>query len=192
MERLKKQAKFIEEIEKLKAVTRFNPTIDGRFENSAEHSWQVAFVSNLLYEYYPQKLDMGKVTLMLLLHDLGEIYAGDTWVFDEKGKSISHFNEERSIEKSLGILPDDQYQNMKKVWIEFECGESAEAKYARIIDALVPLINHLVVSEDGYNPDRITSEKVREKKMFIKEESLELWELAKELIQLSKEKGLYL
>ena len=81
---------------------------------------------------------------------------------------------------------------MKKVWIEFECGESAEAKYARIIDALVPLINHLVVSEDGYNPDRITSEKVREKKMFIKEESLELWELAKELIQLSKEKGLYL
>ena len=108
MERLKKQAKFIEEIEKLKAVTRFNRTIDGRFENSAEHSWQVAFVSNLLYEYYPQKLDMGKVTLMLLLHDLGEIYAGDTWVFDEKGKSISHFNEERSIEKSLGILPDDQ------------------------------------------------------------------------------------
>ena len=78
------------------------------------------------------------------------------------------------------------------MWIEFECGESAEAKYARIIDALVPPINHLIVSERGYNPDQITSEKVFAKKMFIKKESPEFWELAKGLIQLSKEKGLYL
>ena len=104
MERLKKQAKFIEEIEKLKAVTRFNRTIDGRFENSAEHSWQVAFVSNLLYEYYPQKLDMGKVTLMLLLHDLGEIYAGDTWVFDEKGKSILKHSESINVDMSDSLI----------------------------------------------------------------------------------------
>lgn len=192
MERLKQQVKFIEETEKLKAVARFNRTVDGRFENSAEHSWQAAFAANLLYEYYPEKLDMRKVTLMLILHDLGEIYAGDTWAFDEKGKGISHFNEEKSIEKSLMLLPTDQHRSMKSLWNEFECGESAEAKYARVIDALVPLISHLAVSEDGYNPDRLTSERVREKKLFIKEESPELWELTKELIRVSKEKGLYL
>lgn len=191
MERLHQQVQFAEELEKLKAVTRFNRTVDGRFENSAEHSWQAALVSNLLYESYPQKLDMGKVTLMLLVHDLGEIYAGDTWVFDEKGKSVSHSNEERSIEKSLGILPADQSQSLKGLWLEFEGGTSAEAKYARIVDALVPLINHLAVSEEGYNPDGLTAEKVREKKRFIQEDAPELWALAEELIQQSKEKGLY-
>ena len=191
MERLEKQVKFIEELEKLKAITRFNRTVDGRFENSAEHSWQVAFVAHLLHEYYPSKIDIGKATLMLLLHDLGEIYAGDTWVFDEAGRTLSYQNEEKSIDKSLGMLPVDQYHRMKDIWTEFECGESAEAKYARIIDALVPLINHLVVSEDGYNPDRITSEKVREKKVFIKEDAPDLWPLVEELIHLSKEKGLY-
>ena len=192
MERLEKQVKFVEELEKLKAITRFNRTVDGRFENSAEHSWQAAFAANLLYEYYPSKVDIGKATLMLLLHDLGEIYAGDTWVFDDEGKALSYQNEEKSIEKSLGILPVDQYNSMKKLWTEFERGNSAEAKYARIIDAIVPLINHLVVSEDGYNPDRVTAEKVREKKAFIKEAAPALWPTVEELIQLSKERGLYL
>ncbi|MFA6939528.1 MAG: HD domain-containing protein [Clostridiaceae bacterium] len=192
MERISKQVNFVEEIEKLKKVTRFNRTMDGRFENSAEHSWQAAFVSSLFQEYYPKKLDMEKVMLMLLLHDLGEIYAGDTWVFDEKGKAFSHSNEEKSIEKSLGMLPTDQYQSMKKLWLEFETGDSAVAKYARVIDALVPLINHFIVSEDGYNPNNISSEMVLKKKKFIEEESPELWELTKELIQLSKKKGLYL
>lgn len=72
----------------------------------------------------PQELDMRKVTLMLLLHDLGEVYAGDTWVFDEKGKSISHFNEEKSIEKSLGMLPVNQYQSMKKCGLSLSVGRA--------------------------------------------------------------------
>jgi len=105
MEAIESKVDFVKEIEKLKTVTRFNRTLDGRFENSAEHSWQVALVANLFQDYFPEKLDIGKVTLMLLLHDLGEIYAGDTWVYDATGKAVSHDKEYLSLQKSLAILP---------------------------------------------------------------------------------------
>ena len=183
---------FIREIEKLKSVTRFNRTLDGRFENSAEHSWQSAMASIVLQDYYPEKLNMEKVISMLLIHDLGEIYAGDTWVFNDEKKVHSHDRELESIEKTMRILPEEKYLNMKNSWLEFEKGQSAEARYARVIDALVPLINHLEVSELNYNPDNISSDMVLEKKKFIKGESKELWKLTEELVKESVEKGIYL
>ena len=192
MSDLDKTVDFIKEIEKLKSVTRFNGTLDGRFENSAEHSWQGAIASIVLQDYYPEKLNMEKVMSMLLIHDLGEIYAGDTWVFDDEKKLHSHDRELESIKKTMSILPEEKYLNMKESWLEFEKGQSAEARYARVIDALVPLINHLEVSELNYNPDHISSEMVLEKKKFIKDESEELWKLTEELVQKSVEKGLYL
>ena len=192
MSNLNKTVDFITEIEKLKSVTRFNRTLDGRFENSAEHSWQGAIAAMVLQDYYPERLNMEKVMSMLLIHDLGEIYAGDTWVFDDEKKLHSHDRELESIEKTMSILPEEKYLNMKNSWVEFEKGQSAEARYARVIDALVPLINHLEVSELNYNPDHISSEMVLEKKKFIKDESEELWKLTEELVQKSVEKGLYL
>lgn len=192
MSNLNKTVDFITEIEKLKSVTRFNRTLDGRFENSAEHSWQGAIAAMVLQDYYPERLNMEKVMSMLLIHDLGEIYAGDTWVFDDEKKLHSHDRELESIEKTMSILPEEKYLNMKNSWLEFEKGQSAEARYARVIDALVPLINHLEVSELNYNPDHISSEMVLEKKKFIKDESEELWKLTEELVQKSVDKGLYL
>ena len=192
MSNLNKTVDFITEIEKLKSVTRFNRTLDGRFENSAEHSWQGAIAAMVLQDYYPERLNMEKVMSMLLIHDLGEIYAGDTWVFDDEKKLHSHDRELESIEKTMSILPEEKYLNMKNSWLEFEKGQSAEARYARVIDALVPLINHLEVSELNYNPDHISSEMVLEKKKFIKDESEELWKLTEELVKESVEKGLYL
>lgn len=192
MEKLKKQVNFIAEIEKLKTINRFNRTLDGRFENSAEHSWQLALTAVILKDYYSKKLDMEKVMLLLLLHDLGEIYAGDTWAFDEEKKTYSYENELHSIEKSLSFLPESQHKQMKALWLEFEKGDSNEARFSRVIDALVPLINHLTVSDNNYNPDNISAETVFEKKKFIADESEELWNLAQELIELSVDKGLYL
>ena len=192
MSDLDKTVDFIKEIEKLKSVTRFNRTLDGRFENSAEHSWQGAIAAMVFQDYYPEKLNMEKVISMLLIHDLGEIYAGDTWVFDDKKKVHSHDRELESIKKTMSILPEEKYLNMKESWLEFEKGQSAEARYARVIDALVPLINHLEVSECNYNPDNISSDMVLEKKKFIKSESEELWKLTEELVKKSVEKGLYL
>ena len=191
MSNLKHSVDFIKEIEKLKSVRRFNRTLDGRFENSAEHSWQSAIAAMVLQDYYPEKLDMEKVTSMLLIHDLGEIYAGDTWVFDDEKKLHSHDRERASIEKTMSLLPEEKYLQMKNLWLEFEKGQSSEARYARVIDALVPLINHLEVSEFNYNPDNISADMVLEKKKFIKSESEELWRLTEDLIQESVEKGLY-
>ena len=192
MSNLNDTVDFIKEIEKLKSVTRFNRTLDGRFENSAEHSWQGAIAAMVLQDYYPEKLNMEKVMFLLLIHDLGEIYAGDTWVFDDQKKLHSHDRELESIEKTMSILPEEKYLNMKNSWLEFEKGQSAEARYARVIDALVPLINHLEVSEVNYNPDQISSDMVLEKKKFIKSESEELWKLTEKLVKKSVEKGLYL
>ena len=192
MSNLNNTVNFVKEIEKLKSVTRFNRTLDGRFENSAEHSWQSAMASIVLQDYYPEKLNMEKVISMLLIHDLGEIYAGDTWVFNDEKKVHSHDRELESIEKTMRILPEEKYLNMKNSWLEFEKGQSAEARYARVIDALVPLINHLEVSELNYNPDNISSDMVLEKKKFIKGESKELWKLTEELVKESVEKGIYL
>ena len=191
MSNLKNSVDFIKEIEKLKSVTRFNRTLDGRFENSAEHSWQGAIAAIVLQDYYPEKLKMEKVISMLLIHDLGEIYAGDTWVFDDEKKVHSHDRELESIEKTMSLLPEEKYLNMKNLWLEFEKGQSAEARYARVIDALVPLINHIEVSELNYNPDNISADMVLEKKKFIKSESEELWKLTEDLIQESVERGLY-
>ena len=202
MSNLNQVVDFIKEIEKLKTVTRFNRTLDGRFENSAEHSWQCAISAMVLKDFYPEKLNIEKVISMLLIHDLGEIYAGDTWVFDDKNKVHSHDRELESINKTMSILPDETQFNMKNAWLEFETGQSFEARYARVIDALVPLINHLEVSEPiinhlevsepNYNPDNISADMVLEKKKFIKDESEELWKLTEELVKESIKKGLYL
>ena len=104
----------------------------------------------------------------------------------------SHDRELESIKKTISIFPEEKYLNMKNSWLEFEERQSAEARYARVIDALVPLINHLEVSELNYNPDNISSDMVLEKKKFIKGESKELWKLTEELFKESVEKGLYL
>ncbi|MBF1118541.1 MAG: HD domain-containing protein [Solobacterium sp.] len=192
MSNLNQTVDFIKEIEKLKTVTRFNRTLDGRFENSAEHSWQCAIAAMVLKDFYPEKLNIEKVISMLLIHDLGEIYVGDTWVFDDKNKAHSHDRELESINQTMSILPKEKYLYMKNSWLEFENGQSSEARYARVIDALVPLINHLEVSEPNYNPDNISANRVLEKKKFIKDESEELWKLTKELVNESVKKGLYL
>ena len=192
MSNLNQAVDFIKEIEKLKTVTRFNRTLDGRFENSAEHSWQCAIASMVLQDFYPEKLNIEKVITMLLIHDLGEIYAGDTWVFDDKNKVHSHERELESINQTMSILPEETQLNMKNTWLEFEKGQSFEARYARVIDALVPLINHLEVSGLNYNPDNISADMVLEKKKFIKDESEELWKLTEELVKESFKKGLYL
>ena len=113
MSDLNQTVEFIKEIEKLKSVTRFNRTLDGRFENSAEHSWQGAIAAMVFQDYYPEKLNMEKVMFLLLIHDLGEIYAGDTWVFDDEKKVHAHDRELASIEKTMSLLPEATYLNMK-------------------------------------------------------------------------------
>ena len=129
---------------------------------------------------------------MLLIHDLGEIYAGDTFIFDDVGKSDSYDRELESLKISLDKLPSDQQDSFLGLWQEFETGNSIEAKYARVLDALVPLLNHLEVAQPHDNPHGLTKSQVITKKSFIQETSVALWELAQEVIEQSVAKGLYL
>ena len=193
IERLQQQLAFTNELEKLKATHRANRTLDNyRFENSAEHSWQGALMALIFREYIPEEVNLEKVMSMLLIHDLGEIYAGDTFIFDDVGKSDSYDREFKSLKISLDKLPSDQQDSFLGLWQEFETGISAEAKYARVLDALVPLLNHLEVAQPHDNPHGLTKSQVIAKKSFIKETSETLWELAQEVIDKSVAKGLYL
>ena len=193
LERLQQQLAFTNELEKLKATHRNNRTLDAyRFENSAEHSWQGALMALVFREYIPEEVNLEKVMSMLLIHDLGEIYAGDTFIFDDVGKSNSYDRELESLEISLDKLPSDQQDSFLELWQEFETGISIEAKYARVLDALVPLLNHLEVAQPHDNPHGLTKSQVIAKKSFIKETSESLWELAQEVIDQSVAKGLYL
>ena len=193
LERLQQQLAFTNELEKLKATHRTNRTLDNyRFENSAEHSWQGALMALVFQEYIPEEVNLEKVMSMLLIHDLGEIYAGDTFIFDDMGKSNSYDRELESLKISLDKLPSDQQDSFLGLWREFETGISAEAKYARALDALVPLLNHLEVAQPHDNPHGLTKSQVIAKKSFIQETSEILWKLAQEVIDQSVAKGLYL
>lgn len=193
LKRLQQQLAFTNELEKLKATRRNNRTLDAyRFENSAEHSWQGALMALVFREYIPEEVNLEKVMSMLLIHDLGEIYAGDTFIFDDVGKSDSYDREFESLKISLDKLPSDQQESFLGLWQEFETGISMEAKYARVLDALVPLLNHLEVAQPHDNPHGLTKSQVIAKKSFIQETSENLWELAQEVIDQSVAKGLYL
>ena len=193
LKRLQQQLAFTNELEKLKATHRNNRTLDAyRFENSAEHSWQGALMALVFREYIPEEVNLEKVMSMLLIHDLGEIYAGDTFIFDDVGKSDSYDRELESLKISLGKLPLDQQDSFLELWQEFETGISIEAEYARVLDALVPLLNHLEVAQPHDNPHGLTKSQVIAKKSFIQETSESLWKLAQEVIDKSVAKGLYL
>lgn len=146
----------------------------------------------ILQEYVPGELELERVMSMLLIHDLGEIYAGDTFVFDEDGKADAYDRELDSLRVSLGKLPLDQQDYFLSLWQEFETGDSLEARYARALDALVPLLNHLEVAQPHDNPHGLSKSQVKAKKIFIKDLSPELWALAQEVIDQSVQKGLYL
>ncbi len=193
MSPLYQQLAFFNELEKLKMVTRRNQTLDGRFENSAEHSWQLALMAPVLRQHFPEEVDLEKVMTMLLLHEIGEIGAGDTWVYDEVGKLTSFDREWESVKKTLALLPPEQADSYRELWLEFESKEDTpEARYARCLDALAPLMNHLLIAPENENLDSLTKSQVLAKKAFIKEESAELWELVLDLIDQSVAKGLYL
>ena len=185
---LNDQILFLREIEKLKGVLRANKTVDGRYENSAEHSWHVAMMALLLEEHANSALDMLKVTKLLLIHDIVEIDAGDTWLYEENQDSKMG-DETKAANRLFSLLPENQKQEYLSLWNEFENRSTEEAKFASAIDGIQPLLNHLITgsAKDGVIP----AEKVRNKKKYIKEFAPNLWDLVDELIMESEAKGLY-
>lgn len=190
MNEIRKVYKFASELEKLKIIQRKSDTLDGRYENSAEHSWQAALIAMQFEKFYPEPVNINQVIKMLLVHDLGEIYAGDTWVFDDERKSDSFERELSSLKKVVSMLDIEQQEEIIKLWTTFEQGDNHESKYARVIDALIALINLYEVSEDNYNPYNLTKTQVTSKKIFIKDDAPAIWALAEDIIENCVKKGL--
>ena len=190
--RLQSQMKFLNEVEKLKVVYRRNKTIDlSRSENSAEHSWHVALMALILSEHADTKsLDMFKVVKMLLVHDLVEIYAGDTWIYDLAAIREQKELESEGAKRLFALLPADQGEELNALWQEFEQRATPEAAFAASIDALQPLSNHLL-SGSPDDEERPAEQAVLDRKRHIGASSTDLWQLAQILIEESTNKGLY-
>lgn len=140
-ERLKKQLDFALEIDKEKNIFRqTHLSGHGRNENDAEHAWHMAIMSYLLREYSNEEIDIGKVMLMCLIHDIVEIDAGDTYAYDEEGKKTQAAREAAAKQRIFGILPEDQGQELMALFEEFEAYETPEAKFARAMDNVQPLM----------------------------------------------------
>ena len=139
--RIDKQFEFFREIDKEKFIGRQTYLTDAqRKENDAEHAWHMAIMTILLSEYSNEKIDVLKTVTMLLIHDLVEIDAGDTYAYDEEGKKTKRVRELAAADRIFGILPEEQGEKMRGLWDEFEAGETAEAKFAHAMDHIQPLM----------------------------------------------------
>ncbi|MDO9535852.1 MAG: HD domain-containing protein [Bacillota bacterium] len=191
-DRLKKQIEFIFEIDKLKQVYRQTLLMDGtRKENDAEHSWHLSVMSILLSEYGLEKnIDTLRIIKMLLIHDIVEIDAGDTYCYDENPYKDKLERERKAADRIFTILPPDQEEQFRKLWEEFEERRTPEARFAAALDRLQPLLLNYKTNGLSWRSHGITSEKVMDRnKNTINEGSTTLWDYAEELINNSIEKG---
>ena len=189
-ERLKKQLEFALEIDKEKNIFRqTHLSGNGRRENDAEHAWHMAIMAYLLREYSNEEIDIAKVMLMCLIHDVVEIDAGDTYAYDEENLKTQKAREDAAKERIYSLLPDDQKQELTALFDEFEAYETPEAKFARAMDNIQPLI--LNVSNDGgdWKEHAVTSKNVYGRQRKTALGSKTLFEAADELIQDQIRKG---
>jgi putative hydrolase of HD superfamily len=191
LERLLKQIDFIKEIDKVKYIQRKTRLFNSdRNENDAEHSWHLALMAIVLAEHSNEPIDIFKVIKMVLIHDIVEIDAGDTFIYDTK-KSHSNTNEERlAANRIFGLLPKEQANELIAIWEEFEAGETNEAKFAKTMDRLEPLLQNTSNNGGTWNEFGVDYNKVYEKKKIIKDGSNTIWKYAEELINDSVEKGI--
>ena len=190
-EDLLKQIEFIKEIDKLKYIQRKTKLFNSdRNENDAEHSWHLAMMAIILSQHSNVPVDVLKVVKMVLIHDIVEIDAGDTFIYDTQ-KNHTNTDEERlAAERIFGILPKQQKDDLIAIWEEFEAGESDEAKFAKSMDRLEPLLQNASNHGGTWQEFGVGYEKVFEKKKVIKNGSESIWGYAEELINDSVEKGI--
>lgn len=189
-DRLSQQLDFIVEIDKLKKIIRRSPLTDNsRFENSAEHSWHLAIMAILLNEHAKEQVDISKVIKMVLIHDIVEIDAGDTYCYDEQAHHDKEEREQKAADRLFTLLPQEQAEEFRKVWDEFELRKSAEARFAAALDRLQPLLLNYHSGGTSWKDHNITKQQVIQRNSPIKDSSSKLWTYAAQLIDDAAEKG---
>ncbi len=181
---------FISYIDKLKSVIRKNALHDGsRAENTAEHSWHAALSAIILAPYANDPVDINKVSRMLLIHDLVEIEAGDTSVYDKDRVAEQELAENLAADIVFKHLPKELADDMRKLWEEFEARQTPDAKYAKAIDRFLPLLSNIKNEGFSWQPLDITAKEVREVCLLIRDGSVMLWEQAEKMIDEAVEEG---
>lgn len=190
-ERLEKQFQFCLEADKEKFIGRQTYLSDGiRKENDAEHAWHMALMTLVLSEYANEEIDVLKTISMILIHDIVEIDAGDTYAYDETGKKSQREREEKAADRIFNILPADQQKKFRALWEEFEAAESKEARFARTMDNVQPLMLNNATDGKSWEERGVRLSQILKRNQITPTGSKELWEYTfKNLISPSLKKG---
>lgn len=176
MTRLEKQIQFIVEADKVKNIFRQTYLSDGeRKENDAEHSWHLALSAILLKEYVSEEVDLLKVITMVLIHDLVEIDAGDTYAYDSAGAKDKREREEKAADRIFSILPTEQGQYFRELWEEFEEYETEEAKYAHLLDNFQPMLLNDAAKGKSWSEHQVKKQQIYKRNERIEETSETIW-----------------
>jgi putative hydrolase of HD superfamily len=187
--RLESQIHFIIEIDKLKNILRRTKLMDGsRNENDAEHSWHLAIMAVLLSEYAKENIDILKVIKMVVIHDIVEIDAGDTFVY-ERPQGLASEKELQAAKRIFNLLPDDQAIEIMELWKEFEARQTSESRFAAALDRLQPILCNCQNKGGAWQEHGITYDQVIERNKHIADGAPELWKYAEKIIKDAVSKG---
>jgi len=190
MERLKKQMEFIIEVDKLKDIIRQTNLTNGeRKENDAEHSWHLALMAVFLSEYAKEPVDVLQVIKMVLIHDLVEIDAGDTYLYDEAGNGTKAAREQKAAERIFNILPGDQAEELFKLWQEFEDRKTPESKFANTLDRIQPVLLNDATEGRAWREHDVCIDQIMSKNEYTSQGSDVLWTYIQEVFEKNIENG---
>ena len=188
--RFERQIQFILEVDKLKTILRRTYLINAdRVENTAEHSWHLAIGAILLAEHANEPVNITRVLKMVLVHDIVEIDAGDTYFYDEAAEVDKSTREQRAADRLFGILPADQGEELRTLWEEFELGETPEARFALALDRFMPQLHNYYTEGRSWNEHGVTADRVLERNASIANGSGKLWDCARSLLDDAVERG---
>lgn len=186
------QLNFIFELDNLKRVRRraLIKSDNNRFENSAEHSWHVALTANVWSGYADSEIDISRVTLMLLIHDIVEIEAGDTFAFEGLNNYQSIYEKEAiAANRLFGLLPTSQCERFKSLWHEFEEATTADARFAKAIDRVLPLLQNIQNNGGSWVKNGVKKQQVLERNRYLKSSAPKIWVYVVEQIELAVQAG---
>lgn len=191
MERLERIFQFIQEIDKEKFIGRQTYLSDGiRKENDAEHAWHLAVMTILLAGYANEPIDVLKTVTMLLIHDIVEIDAGDTYAYDEEAKKTQSEREERAAERIFGLLPEEDGRTLYDLWREFEDQKTPEARFARTMDNLQPMMLNHATDGKAWTEHQVSLDQILKRNVNTGKGSEVLWDYAREhFLRPNLEKG---
>ena len=190
-QRLASQLRFVLEIDRLKGIVRQTPLIDGsRNETDAEHTWHLATMAVILAEFADPAVDVTRAIRMILIHDIVEIDAGDTFLYvDAAARAAQAAREEAAADRLFGLLPAEQGAALRALWEEFEAHESADARFARTMDRLQPFLHNVFTDGIGWRKHGVTAGAVRTRMRIIADGSPALHRLVERLIDESVKRG---